>query len=39
MTQEQLRKMSTDRRRLKLGKTGFDEDRLLDLDRAGLLDV
>jgi len=32
-TQEQLKKMSTERLSLKLGKTGFDEDRLLDLDR------
>jgi len=31
VTQDQLRRMSTDRVRLKLGKTGFDEDRLLDL--------
>jgi len=38
-TQEQLKKMSTDRLRLKLGKTGFDEDRLWELDRAGLLDA
>ena len=37
-TQEQLKKMSTDRLRLKLGKTGFDEDRLWELDRADLLD-
>jgi len=37
-TQEQLKKMSTERLRLKLGKTGFDEDRLWELDRAGLLD-
>ena len=27
-TQELLRKMSSERLRLKLGKTGFDEDRL-----------
>jgi len=39
VTQEQLRKMSTDRLRLKLGRTGFDEDRLLDLDQADLLDA
>ena len=38
-TQEQLKKMSTERLRVKLGRTGFDEDRLLDLDRAGLLDA
>jgi len=31
--------MSTDRLRVKLGRTGFDEDRLLDLDRAGLLEA
>jgi len=39
VTQAQLRKMSTDRLRLKLGKTLFDEDRLLDLDWAGLLEA
>ena len=38
-TQEQLRKMSTDRLRVKLGRTGFDEDRLWELDRADLLDA
>jgi len=38
-TQEQLKKMSTDRLRLKLGKTGFDENRLWELDRADLLDA
>jgi len=38
-TQEQLRKMSSERLRLKLGKTGFDEDRLWELDRSGLLDA
>jgi len=38
-TQEQLKKMSTDRLRVKLGRTGFDEDRLCELDRADLLDA
>ena len=32
--QEQLKKMSTARLMLKLGKAGYDEDRLEELDRT-----
>ena len=38
-TQEQLKKMSTARLMLKLGKVGYDEDRLEELDRAELLET
>jgi len=38
-TQEQLKKMSTARLMLKLGKAGYDEDRLEELDRAELLET
>ena len=37
--QEQLRKMSTDRLRLKLGTAGYKDDRLVNLDRAELLEA
>jgi len=36
--QEQLKKMSTARVMLKLGKAGYDDDRLEELDRAELLE-
>jgi len=38
-SQEQLKKMGTDCLRVKLGKAGYDEDRLLDMGRAELLDA
>jgi len=38
-TQEQLKKMSSARMTVKLGKTGFDADRLEQLDRADLLEA
>ena len=37
--QEQLKKMSTARLMLKLGKAGYDDDRLEELDRAELLET
>jgi len=37
--QEQLKKMSTARVMLKLGKAGYDDDRLEELDRAELLET
>jgi len=38
-TQEQLKKMSTTQLMLKLGKAGYDDDRLEELDRAELLET
>ena len=38
-SQEQLKKMGTDRLRVKLGKAGYDEDRLLDMGRTDLLEA
>ena len=38
-TQEQIRKMGTERLRVKLGKAGYDEDRLLEMERAELLEA
>jgi len=38
-SQEQLKKMGTERLRVKLGKAGYDKDRLLEMDRAELLDA
>ena len=38
-SQEQLKKMSTDRLRVKLTKAGYDEDRLLDMGRTELLEA
>jgi len=38
-TQEQLKKMSTARLMLKLGKAGYDEDHLEELGRAELLET
>jgi len=38
-TQEQLKKMSSTCLTVKLGKAGFDPDRLEQLDRAGLLEA
>ena len=38
-SQEQLKKMGTERLSVKLGKAGYDEDRLLEMDRAELLDA
>jgi len=38
-TQEQLKKMSTAHLMLKLGKAGYDDDRLEELDRAELLET
>ena len=38
-TQEQLKKMSTTRIVLKLGQAGYDEDRLVGLERADLLEA
>jgi len=37
--QEQLKKMSTAHLMLKLGKAGYDDDRLEELDRAELLET
>jgi len=38
-TQEQLKKMSTARLAAKLGRAGYDLDRLDELDRAELLEA
>ena len=38
-TQEQLKKMSTARSAAKLGRAGYDPDRLEDLERADFLEV